>query len=831
MEKKSTKNNTYHAKVQHDVPLNFIYSLILLAYGYVTVLTPNLNTFDSNGPKFLSIALLNLVVFAYLFTRNEIKQKPLISLGFFKSAAGIFYALLMVVSVLSFFKAININESILHFCKIFTVFSAAYLVSVVVSKDKRYLGHLAIGMTALLVFDSFSVFYNIHKYIKGELADIVLIKTIYSNKNILAASIFVKIPFALWLFTFHKGWKQKFGFLGGATGLLAVLFMSSRAFYLGTFFITFAYLAYLLVVYLQQKQKAYIRRIVVFVGVLLITIFIFSGVQQIFYPNHSGGLNVGIEERLSTISTSDESAGKRLDAWKRSFHVIKHDPLLGCGVGNWKVVTLKEENETSPDYIYQYKAHNDFIETTAEVGIFGGLFFAGIFVVILFYFLKALLKKEGEDRISFLFLAAFGLMSYFFDAFFNFPQDRPEIQALFALFAGAGIALTQMNNTKGYSKESSSDDNSLVNASRLTKLSGNYLRILEQNGNLISKSWMVKLLVLLILSAYILTLNFQSLKLQRIIKDEMNTGKLTKSSDMFLNGFPWIPDINVVGEPIAAQKARYLINEKKYDKAIALLKKDHSSPYDTRPEYFIAMSYFNQGKLDSAYLYNQKVYAIKPNMFENLSMICGIFERIGKTKEAIPILEKYLVNTKNNSKAWMLNTQFLNNTGDLKKAYACIDSAYRYLPSDTTIIKQRDALKARILIIPYIDLYNRALKSYQSQKYDESAQLFSEFISKEPNLPQVYEYRAFSYFFTKQYQASNNDIDKLFSFGIKRANLLNLKGVNLQSMGNKDEACNFYKAAMEAGNKDGATNYRLFCGGGQPVQQTVNNPLLRKRKK
>lgn len=828
MAKQFNNSSGNKAKVQKDSPLNFIYSLILLAYGYVTVLTPNLDTFDSNGPKFLSIALLNLIVFAYLFSRKEIKQNPEISLGFFKSWAGIFYALLMVVSLLSFIKAINVIESILHFSKIFTVFSAAYLVSVVVSKDKRYLEHLAIGMTALLIFDSISVYYNIHQYIDGKLSDITQIKTIYSNKNILAASLFVKIPFALWLFTFYKGWKQIIAFIGGATGLLAVLFMSARAFYLGTFFLSFAYLVYLPIIYLQQKQKVMIRKIVAYLGVLLAAVLIFSFVQKTFYVNNSG-LNAGIESRLSTISTSDESANKRLDAWKRSFHVIKQNPLLGCGVGNWKVATLKEENETNPNYIYQYKAHNDFIETTTEVGIFGGLFFAAIFLTILFSFLKALLRKEGEDRISFLFLAAFGLMAYFFDAFFNFPQDRPEIQALFALFAGAGIAVSRMY-AKDNSSETSPDIDSIESSGVLTKASGNYLHILEQKGNLVSRIWLVKLLVLLIFSAYVLTLNFQSLKLQRIIKDEMNTGKLTQSSDLFMNGFPWVPDINVVGEPIAAQKARYLINEKKYDKAIALLKKDHSSPYDTRPEYFIAMSYFNQGKLDSAYLYNQKVYEIKPNMFENLSMICGIFERTGRTKEAIPILEKYLENTKNNSKAWMLNTQFLNNTGDLKKAYACIDSAYKYLPADTTIVKQRDLLRARVLIVPHMDLYNRALASYQGQKYDEAVKLFSEFISKEPNLPQVYEYRAFSYYFTKQYQASANDIDKLFSFGIKRANLLNLKGVNLQSLGKKDEACTFYKASMEAGSKDGATNYNRFCGG-QQVQSTTQktyNPLLKK---
>ena len=129
-------------------------------------------------------------------------------------------------------------------------------------------------------------------------------------------------------------------------------------------------------------------------------------------------------------------------------------------------------------------------------------------------------------------------------------------------------------------------------------------------------------------------------------------------------------------------------------------------------------------------------------------------------------------------------------------------------------------------------MYNRAIVSYQAQKYEEAVQLFSEFIRQEPNLPQVYEYRAFSYYFTKQYQASINDIDKLFSFGTKHLNLLNLKGVNFQNLGKKDEACSCYKSAMEAGSKDAATNYNRFCGGGQPAQSTTPstyNPLLKKK--
>jgi len=829
MAKQFNSSYSTKTKIQKDTPLNFIYSLILLAYGYVTVLTPNMMAFDSNGPKFMTIALLNLVVFAYLFTRKEIKRNTDLSLGFFKSWAGVFYALLMVVSLLSFVKAINVIESILHFSKIFTVFSAAYLVSVIVRSDRRYLTHLALGMTALLLFDGFSVFYNIQKYIKGELADIGLIKTVYSNKNILAASIFVKLPFALWLITFESGWKRAFAVIAGLAGLVAILFMSSRAFYIGLFFLTVAYLAYLGLNYFREKNKNFTRLILLYVGGLVAAILIFTVTQEVLYPKRAGVYNVGITQRLSTISEKEESSNKRLTAWERSFHVIKKEPLLGCGLGNWKVVTLKEENETNPNYIYQYKAHNDFIETTTEVGIFGGLFFAAIFFVILFRFFKSVYLQKDSDYLKYLFLPAFGLMAYFFDAFFNFPQDRPEIQALFALFAGAGIALTQMSGSTN--KQSAPEDSTSQDENRLTRFSGSYLQLIEKRGSVAYQILAAKLAVLLLICGYMLILNFQSLKLQRIIKDEMNTGKLTQSSDLFMNGFPWIPDINVVGEPIAAQKARYLINEKKYDKAIEVLKKDHSSPYDTRPEYFIAMAYFNQGKNDSAMIYNQKVFQYKPRMFENLSMMCAILERTGRSKEAIPLLDNYLTQVKDNSKAWMMNTQFLNNLGELKKAAACIDSAYKYLPSDTTIVRRRDFQRSRMLIAPYADLFNRALGAYQTQKYDEATRLLSEFIGKEPNLPEVYEYRAFSYYFTRQYQASINDIEKMFAFGIKRANLLNLRGVNLQSLGKKDEACEFYKAAMQAGNKDGETNYKQFCGGqpAQPATQSNYNPLLIKK--
>ena len=74
----------------------------------------------------------------------------------------------------------------------------------------------------------------------------------------------------------------------------------------------------------------------------------------------------------------NQSNNLRKTAWViTATDMIPNDPLLGVGIGNWKVRFLQYENSYSPHYIYMYKNHNDFLELTAEVGILGGLSICG----------------------------------------------------------------------------------------------------------------------------------------------------------------------------------------------------------------------------------------------------------------------------------------------------------------------------------------------------------------------------------------------------------------------------------------------------------------------
>lgn len=812
MSKTITKKGTAAKEAAH--PLNISAVILLIAYGYITVLTPNLYTLDSNGPKFLTLSLLNIITFAFLFTRKEVKTTPVIFSSFFSNGIGLAYTFLMVFSLLSFLNAFNKPEALLHFAKLFTTFSATYLVTVLFLLEKRSILYLSVAMTLLLAFDSVTVYSEIGKYIDGKTKDIGEIKTIYSNKNILSASIFVKLAFSLWLFITGHKWMK---YLGGITtflAMIAVFFLSTRAFYLGLILLSLTLILFFAWRYLLDRKISGLKTLGLYLVMLLLSFLIFSFVQVNLYPKKKNQQSLSVAARLSTIT--EKSGGGRYDGWVRSWHVFQEHPLLGVGVGNWKIATLKEENLKKGDFTYQYKAHNDFIETAAEAGIFAVICLALIFVLTAWKFLQLLMKNAPPATLDIFLLPTIGLLGYFMDASFNFPQDRPEIQALFALFTGMAIAVT--TRTPGMTGEISPEEKQEETLSLDVPFIRKFLKSLHEDHNSSEKramfvyrgvTWLF--LILLLGSSYLMYLNFRSLRLQRIIKQEINKGVLTSPADLFLKEFPGIPNLNVVGEPIAAQKARYLIHEKRYDEAISLLKNDHSSPYDTRPEYFLAMAYYEKGMTDSAIYYSQRVYEMKPRHFKNISILTNTLMGTGKQKEAEAILDKYMVQSRKEKDACLYASSFYDKTGSIDKAVKIMDSAVVWFPKDTTIARQKSFIQRRLVLSTSKPVLDAAVGAYFSQKYAEAIPLLSQLLVKYPSFPDAREYRAFSYFFLKDYTRSIEDVNALLAQGIKRPNLFNLLGVNYYNLGKKEEACTHFKTARDLGDKDGNENYIRFC--------------------
>ncbi len=803
---------------------------IILAYIIVVTFTPNWMALDTNATKFMTLSILNLVSFIYLITNNYIRREPGTLMKFFTTNVGIVYTGFLVMALLSFTQAINILEAILDFAKIFSVFTAVFILSVLLMRDIRLVRGIIVIMTALLIFDSVSVFYYIGQFIQGEVARISDIKTVYSNKNILASSIYVKLPFALSMVMFNRGAARHFGLTALFFGMLATFFMATRTFYLGLILLSIAFLAYTLIHFLRRKEKHYLQLAGFYVASLVLSLAVYSYVQQYHYPGmrearieqrraaraaaaegeevettirRSGGRHTQpVTQQLATISWETGSTN-RTNAWTWSVEIIKQNPLLGIGVGNWKVNILEYENQVNTGFIYLYKAHNDFLENMAETGVIGGLLFLSIFVLMGWNFIKQYRKRADDPGLLYraLFLAASGLAFYAVDAFFNFPADRPEILLLWALFLSMGIAATVIQKEQAKEETQENTTNEKIAAVRSAPFVHPVL----------AKVLAFVVIAVLAGKAYLFFINYESSKLQRLIYQDIMAGELRHSSTEFIGVFPTIPNLSIWGESITSLKARYLMDEGKHRETIDILIDDHTNPWDARREFFLAMAYNSLGETDSALYFSEKAHELKPYYFRNTHLLLTLMERKDREDDIPAIIDGYLENQKRTQQAWLYATGFYNRVGERDKAWELIEEAKQYFRRDSQIEQQYNFLYHHKFIEPNRPLFNEAMALYNNDNFVAAIEKFDEYIEIVERDPNALRMRAFSHYRTGQFEESLQDIDRFFAIHERDASLVNLRGVCLRELGDLEAACRDFEEAMRLGNSSGETNYRNFC--------------------
>ena len=730
--------------------------LILLSYAWLAVLTPRLNAFDSAGTRFLALVLLNLGAFSFLLCQKTYRPSNRIFSAFLTNQTGMIYALFLLINLLAFVKAVNVAESLVAFSKLFTIFTAVLIVATILREHHDMLPWLALAMVLLLWYDSATVFYQMYellekhpKFTELYAAFINEVKTSYSNKNILASAIFMKLPFALYLWTFKKGLWRIPGLLGVFAGMMALMPLSTRAFYIGLALLAFFYLLFLLVRFLVDHRR-WKTAIVSLTIIGLIPLLIYGGWRGLthYFPE-AGMFNLRdqVSERLTTIKR-DVSVGTRISSWNRSLSLIREEPLLGVGPGNWTIRVMKYESKAIADYNYYYYNHNDFLQITAETGIMGGTLFILIFFSFAWAFLYSLFKGPSSGmRYNQLFIPAFGLLCYSVDAFFNFPYDRPEIQSIWVIFLGIGIAMTPESKTlkRGidkikmlHEKYKSKNLRNCPGINPSARYQGAAQFIIKTAShltrNLIPLLWLIMMLV----SGWLLLLNFRSLKTQAIVKYEVSQGKLTAPADFIIARFPSIPTLSIEGEPISVLKTRYLLNERRYDEAIATLKTNNPSPWETRRELFLSLTYQETGNTDSAIAYSKIVFDRKPFYRENTERLVRMLENREQYDEGADILEQY------------------------REIYRTMVAD----PGETYVNWQTD-LRRKAAIGRVEEYYYFAMLRFNDKQYRDAAGYFSKIIEKEPGLNEAWEKRALCYYYLREFKKCRADLDHLSAKGVK----------------------------------------------------------------
>ena len=148
--------------------------------------------------------------------------------------------------------------------------------------------------------------------------------------------------------------------------------------------------------------------------------------------------------RLQSIEISETSANTRLRYYTFAVKDFVSSPIIGYGLGNFKIISIERDKENISSYIIPYTMHNDFLEVAVELGIIGLVLFILIFIYPVYSLFKT--NKINNIKIEHIILLSC-LIVYVADSNLNFPFTRASSLLYLAfIIASLGNYINSNNN-------------------------------------------------------------------------------------------------------------------------------------------------------------------------------------------------------------------------------------------------------------------------------------------------------------------------------------------------------------------------------------------------
>jgi len=255
---------------------------------------------------------------------------------------------------------------------------------------------------------------------------------LFGNKSLATDFLFFLLIFNVLLYKEHQR-RSDFWLEAGIVGVL-ILLLQTRTVYLA--------LAVCGLLYCLGRsaldtdfRKLFLKRILPAGTVLVLLLIAFLAFK---------GRGNSFAERLNPSTYLESTtANERRFVWYKTDELNKDHFWLGVGNGSWKLwfpskniaggYRLEEQN------VVFTRAHNDYLEIRAEMGIVGVVWFCVLFGIAFLagiwslWQLKATTEKAANKAHDLLVLSL-GLLGYCIIQFFDFPRERIEMQVFLGLF-------------------------------------------------------------------------------------------------------------------------------------------------------------------------------------------------------------------------------------------------------------------------------------------------------------------------------------------------------------------------------------------------------------
>ena len=679
---------------------------ILLVLYIITGSLTNLKAIDILAPQWIYLGSVNILSCLYFLFYNRLNVQLGLSM-LLKSLFFYVYLFYFIWSGLSYFYAINPTETLLNIPRLGNTFFAIIFCFLLLNSIENKVLVISRIFIGFLCFELFAFYSDLLDQLNSNLFNAINLKGVAGNKNITAASIAFKIPFVLYsIVTVNK---RLLKFLLSSLLLLALFSISilyARSAILSSFIVFIIFLIYSL--YQLYLNRSDLRNSLSNFALTIIPYVLVVFLNFSFTSSQNKG---NLTSQLGDIEFTEQSSNGRFQYWSDAYNHIVDHPILGAGLGNWKIASISYGKEHVKGYTVPYHAHNDFIHIFAEVGILGGIAYLSLFIMLTFFLFRLIYiqrKEDGTTDFS-LFLLVLPFIIYGVDAGLNFPIARPLMQSSLALYMGLLLSI--------YLNRFSRKDISSIKpifSSLILGLS----------------------LALLIPGLIIHVLSYQSLTQQGRLLYEFNNGdfKLTLAElDQIEDDFP---NLTETAMPIKAMKARYfyLNNQKEKAHKYAFLgAKDNPQIYfgESLKSQFFAQEQ-NQ---DSAYYYSKLAFDNLPNNMPHFNLYMNSLVNRKDSQEINRAFYYVQSLAGDTSTIWQIYLRSLASVLSLGDSFAMSKAAEAF-----KLFPQNDIIFQLYRIMTYgqervgkaQQLYQNANKLYNERNYDEAFNLFNQAFDLDP---------------------------------------------------------------------------------------------------
>ncbi len=268
------------------------------------------------------------------------------------------------------------------------------------------------------------------------------------NVGYFAGYLLFPLSIAIPLFFVSKNRNRKILFLIGILTMgTAFILTFTRSSYLALgvslIFMFFLFLLSRGKRFIKENKKIFIFLLIVII--LAVSIFIIPNPL-----NKPDSVISQIKERVSlkTLKNVFSSSG-RIIIWKFTGIMIKDRPIIGSGIGTYKYNTLRyqakffEQGDNRSIYSYSWadKAHNEYLQLWAELGIIGLAIFIWLIITYFNYGIRYLKREKDKQKKGIIIGLMGAVVAFLIDSIFWFPLHLSANLSLFWLFIGLAIVM------------------------------------------------------------------------------------------------------------------------------------------------------------------------------------------------------------------------------------------------------------------------------------------------------------------------------------------------------------------------------------------------------